>query len=183
MSRMARKILELSEGSHTRLVYGVAASATTVYVDGSTVAVTVPTLDDVVMVADDYVSILTDGADRLVIGTINAGAEYGSSASGHYVKYGNGVLECWHAWNATEAINSAYGSQYLGSTTWNYPATFIDADEVVLTVGRAQWQTGASWGEMLSSSTTVGTIRLFDSVSRASGTVAMRARAIGRWRT
>ena len=74
MSRIARKVLELSDRPNTRLLYGVAATATTVYIDGSTTAVTVTTLDDVAMATDDYVALLADGADYLVIGVVGTSA-------------------------------------------------------------------------------------------------------------
>jgi hypothetical protein len=70
VSQLARKLLALSEQHSTRLVYGVAASSTTVYINGSTVAVTVPALDDVSMSTDDYVAILQTGADALILGVV-----------------------------------------------------------------------------------------------------------------
>ena len=71
MSRIARTILELSGQSPLRLVYGVMASATTVYIDGSTVVATVPKLASVgTLAASDYVAVLAVDADYLIIGKV-----------------------------------------------------------------------------------------------------------------
>jgi microcystin-dependent protein len=78
-SKVGRKILELSESPGTRLVYGVAASSSTVYVEGSTTAVTVPALGSMAMETDDYVAMVRVGPDLLaigVVGSIGTGSAY-----------------------------------------------------------------------------------------------------------
>ena len=70
MSALSRKMLQLAESPGARLVYGVAASSTTVYVGSSTVAVTVPSLL-ATMTTGDYVAIVQAGADMLIIGQVS----------------------------------------------------------------------------------------------------------------
>lgn len=74
MSAVARKILGLSDKpatASTRLTYGVMASATTVYIDGSSVAVTVPKLASAgTLATNDYVALLQVGPDVLIIGEV-----------------------------------------------------------------------------------------------------------------
>jgi Chaperone of endosialidase len=58
------------ESEPTRLVYGVVDAAGDVLVDNSTVAVTLRSLTP--LIEDDYVAILVAGADRLVLGPVDA---------------------------------------------------------------------------------------------------------------
>jgi len=51
-----------------QLLYGVATGTNTVKIAGSTVAVVLPALSQVV--TNDYVAILACGADRLILGAI-----------------------------------------------------------------------------------------------------------------
>lgn len=73
MNPLARQIMAQSTDRPTRLVYGVMASATTVYIDGATTAVTVPKLDSVgTLATGNYVSMLVSGADAVIVGTLSA---------------------------------------------------------------------------------------------------------------
>ena len=76
------------------------------------------------------------------------------------------------------AINSAYGSLYIGSYRWTFPKAFTSTPAV--TVGRLQWGTGASWGSVSDAGPNYAVLRAFDTVSRASGTgTVIHATAIG----
>ena len=108
---VSRKILELTQQRGSEIVYGVAASATTVKVDGATTAVTVPTLAG--MVSGDYVAMARTGADLLVLGVVG-GSDWGgstgttSSTGGRWVQYPDGTMIQWNRWTSTTfAINNA----------------------------------------------------------------------------
>ena len=74
MNRTARVILSKNPDRRQRLVYGVMASATTVFIEGSTVAVTVPRLSSAgALAADDHVALQKFGTDTLIIGRVGSG--------------------------------------------------------------------------------------------------------------
>ena len=121
------------------------------------------------------------------------------SGKGHYRKHADGTLECWERSNyPSVAIDSLYGSSshkhasasdlvspgtgmYLGSMSWTYPHAFSDSYPTV-TIGSARWGTGASWGEVFSTSWSSATVRLFDVVARAdTASTCFTAYAMGRW--
>ncbi|MFD1018669.1 hypothetical protein [Thalassobacillus hwangdonensis] len=59
--------------------------------------------------------------------------ESGSNANGHFVKYSNGVLECWGQ-PFSLATDVPTGSLYRSETqTWSYPSTFSDDAPIVVT--------------------------------------------------
>lgn len=65
--------------------------------------------------------------------------EYGSTANGHYVKYSNGVLECWTTIDHTGVDwTTLYGGLYTPGLphTWNYPAFFANDPTVFGTANR-----------------------------------------------
>ena len=73
MNRTARVILSKTPDRRQRLVYGVMESATTVFIEGSTVAVTVPQLSSTgPLAADDHVALQKFGTDTLIIGKVGA---------------------------------------------------------------------------------------------------------------
>ena len=66
------KALLAEQTPGVQLLYGVATGLNTVKIAGSDVAVTLPALNPVA--AGDYVAVLTQGADRLILGAVdNAG--------------------------------------------------------------------------------------------------------------
>ncbi|MBF8793495.1 hypothetical protein IRZ70_11835 [Pseudomonas monteilii] len=109
--------------------------------------------------------------------------ERGSNANGEYTKYADGTMECWMSINVTDqAIDTVYaGGVYQGTRTWSFPSSFIGTPTVI--AGSFRWGSAASWASIAGapSGSTV-TLRGFDMVSRAAGTVVqISAKAIGRW--
>ena len=73
MNRTARAILSNNPDRQVRLIYGIMASATTVFIEGSTVAVTVPRLSSAgTLAADDHVALQKFGTDTLILGRVVA---------------------------------------------------------------------------------------------------------------
>jgi len=71
MNRTARAILSKTPDRRQRLVYGVMASATTVFIEGSAIAVTVPQLSSAgVLATNDHVALQKFGTDTLIIGRV-----------------------------------------------------------------------------------------------------------------
>jgi len=78
MNRTARAILSNNPDRQVRLIYGIMASATTVFIEGSTVAVTVPRLSSAgTLAADDHVALQKFGTDTLIIGRVGSGGVLG----------------------------------------------------------------------------------------------------------
>ena len=109
------------------------------------------------------------------------------SGKGHYRKHADGTLECWERSNYPPvAIDSEYPSKdqpelFLGSMSWVFPHGFSDSWPAA-TIGSARWGTGASWGEVYSTSGSSATVRLFDLKARAATeNTYFTAYAIGRW--
>jgi len=113
---------------------------------------------------------------------VNAVYEAGSNTNGNYRKYADGTMICWNQISVQDqAINSTYGSLYQGTRTITFPAEFIT--DPVVTCSQFQWGTSASWGSVVSTSTTGATIRGIDAISRATGTNCVIGwYAIGRWK-
>ena len=137
MSALARKILTLAESPPLRLTYGVAASATTVYVNGSTGAVTVSTLDGVSMTANDYVAIMQSGADLLVVGVVGDGWQtYTPTLTGWAI--GNGTITSRYRVSGgtcfvLDHVEFGSTSTFTGSATLSLPvATSIPAATLYL---------------------------------------------------
>lgn len=105
--------------------------------------------------------------------------EEGSNANGYYRKWANGTLECWQRTTVNVAVNSAYGSAYLGGWSWNFPMAF--SDHPVVTCSEFKWGTGASWGGVVGVGTTHVNLEVYDLFSRASGSCVVSVYAIGHW--
>jgi len=116
---------------------------------------------------------------------VSAVTEFGSNGSGHYIRYDNGVQECWYNIEPTDqAINVAYGTLFLGTRLWTFPKPFLGTPLPSVHCSNFQWGTGASWGSVVGqpSATTV-TLRGMDILSRAAGTpVYISAYAVGIWK-
>ena len=97
-------------------------------------------------------------------------------------KFPDGTLICTLVTQVTDqAINTPYGSLFIGSRTWTYPETFIATPALSCSVFR--WGSSASWGSATPQSSTVGGLTGYDYSSRAIGTaVNIEAIAIGRWK-
>ena len=108
--------------------------------------------------------------------------ESGSNTNGRYIKFDDGTMIC--TYNATvtdQAITDAWGSMFIGSRTWTYPASFISAPSVNASIFR--WGSGASFGSCWSNSVVSANVRVYDIASRATGTSTILGfMAIGRWK-
>lgn len=118
------------------------------------------------------------------LGGVPSGAlvNWGSNPNGAFVQIADGTQICGVT-NSTsnQAINSAYGSLFVGSRTWNFPAEFAAPPSVP--APGVVWGSGASWGSITSAPTaTAVTFRIFDAISRATGTsFQFSFFAEGRW--
>jgi len=129
----------------------------------------------------NYYLRLKSGGGDLQLGTTSI-VGYGSNAYGEYIRFYNGVQICWvYDEPSNQAINSAYGSLFIGSRNWTYPASFVAIPAVHCS--QFKWGTSASWGTVSDTTTTYASLRGIDAFSRASGTYCkISAIAIGRWK-
>lgn len=113
---------------------------------------------------------------------INNVIQSGSNENGNWVKYSDGTMICWNHIEVTDqAIDTAYGSLYLGSRTISFPVAFNSTPSVHCSL--FHWGTSASWGCVASATTTAASIRGLDNFSRATGTICeISWQAIGRWK-
>lgn len=137
-----------------------------------------------VLTADRASGTVTIG-DLVATSFTDSGTVLGSTSNGNYAKFSNGLMICWLAATFTDqSILNAYGPIYLGSRTWTFPVAFKTATSPVVTVGRAQWGTGASWGGLDAGGTvTSASLRFYDYFSRATGTsFYLSVFAVGYWK-
>lgn len=107
----------------------------------------------------------------------------GQSGNTYYRKWNSGILEQWYQVVANnQAINSAYGSMYIGSHKWTFPVAFTSVDTVLCSCFR--WGTGASWGGVTGATNTYADLRGYDLFPRTAGgdTCNIAAYAQGRWK-
>jgi hypothetical protein len=107
----------------------------------------------------------------------------GSNANGSYVRFSDGTQICWQSVTVTDqAIDTAYGSLYLGSRNFTFPAAFIAVPTV--TCGSFYVSSQGSFpGSPKAISTTSVTIVGMDISSRAAGgSTLISYTAIGKWR-
>jgi hypothetical protein len=125
-----------------------------------------------------------------ILGTVSQSAgvptgaiiERGSNANGEFVKYADGTQICTLNIAVTDqAVNTAYGSLFIGSRLWTFPVAFDNAPSV--SCGLGQYSTAASWSGTNGAARSVDvTLRFWDAFSGASGAnVPISAIAIGRW--
>jgi hypothetical protein len=105
---------------------------------------------------------------------------WGANNNGRFIKYTNNIMICSVNGSGSISVSSAYGSLYQNSIRWTYPAAF--ASDPAVSVGKALWGTGASWGTAAAITETYTDIRAIDAYNRATGTVAFSAMAMGAWR-
>lgn len=111
--------------------------------------------------------------------------ETGSNANGAYIKFSDGTMICRIRRTVTDqAINTAYGNNFLGYRTWTFPMPFVSLNDIAITIGEAKWGTGAGWTGGASAVTTTNCqLNFFDALSRAAGTgFTFSALAIGYWK-
>ena len=106
----------------------------------------------------------------------------GTSGDTSYRKWNSGILECWIHTTQNVAINSAFGSLYQGSWTWNFPTGVVFVAVPTVTCSLFKWGTSASWGTIAGVQTTWASLRGIDAYSRASGSCEIAAYAIGKWK-
>lgn len=105
--------------------------------------------------------------------------EEGANANGHYVRYSNGVQECW-ANPFSQICNVANGAIYRSETDfWTFPAAFLEANPVIVTgtaSGLNRWigATGTASGGSIG-------IRTYATISSTT-LISVWLRAIGRWK-
>lgn len=106
----------------------------------------------------------------------------GSNSNGSWTKFYDGTMICTMSIEVTDqGVTNAYGSLYQGTRIWVYPVAFLN----VPTVSCDMWQcaSGASWGTVAEKYSSQCTLRGFDVVQRAVGTITkISATAIGRWK-
>lgn len=109
MTSLGKKLAAISDrGQTARIAYGVMASATTVNIEGSTTAVTVPQLASAgVLESGDYVAVQIVGADALIIGRVGGP----------------------RAQSGIEVVNTDASGDY----TFTFPVEFDSAPDVVAT--------------------------------------------------
>lgn len=111
----------------------------------------------------------------------------GSNGNGNYIKFYDGTMICWNYIEVTDqAIANEYRANviYQGTRNITYPQAFV-GNPPVLTCSMFKWGNSASWGGTTDNSTplTNGTLRGYDSFSRASGTTCKISwYAIGKWK-
>lgn len=115
-------------------------------------------------------------------GLIDRTITSGSNSNGSWIKFYDGTMICTMSIEVTDqGVTNAYGSLFQGTRIWVYPVAFSN----VPTVSCDMWQcaSGASWGTVAEKYSTQCTLRGFDVVSRAVGTITkISATAIGRWK-
>jgi hypothetical protein len=152
-------------------------------IDGdSTNGVGPPNLDEGQLLHDPFL----DGDSNLFLkrsGVLvpvgSGGGTYGFNTNGQYVKYPNGVLECWNTFTISgTSINGINGAIYSSPAwTWTYPETYIAEPVVGATV---VGQAGYPWCHV-NPSISNSAIRGLDAYARANIDVKLSVRAIGRW--
>lgn len=104
--------------------------------------------------------------------------ESGSSGGNSWFQFSGGIQICTLSVAPNIEFSAKYGSVYLARYTWTFGKPFSASP--VVSIGRFQWDTSASWGSVENSpSTTSVNLRGHDFYSRASGTCYIQAIAIG----
>ena len=95
--------------------------------------------------------------------------ESGSNDNGNYIKFTDGTMIQYVYTKVTDqAIDTPYGSLFVGTRIWTFPIPFIEMP--IVSCSKFQWGSGASWGNIRGADKTSATLRGTDAFSRASGT-------------
>lgn len=107
--------------------------------------------------------------------------ESGSNSDGIWTRFENGELACRKIETVTnQAISSATGSLFFGTRTMTFPHVFSGTPVPNSSIFR--YGTSASWGGVLTVSTTTVDIIGYDTTSRASGTSCVVGYSVtGKW--
>ena len=128
---------------------------------------TVPNLGPLDIISEAWVDAVADA--------LNAGD---SNADGRWAMLSDGQMVCWFIGSRSLAINTAYGSLFLGTLTFTFPKAFA-AEPVVAPAQCRLWDTGASWAALNSSNATSCTISYLDAFTRAAKATKVGYIAIG----
>lgn len=113
---VARTLLELAAATKgARVVYAVATAPNTVRLEGATTAVELPALSGVI--SGDYCAVLVQGADRIILGAVGAGApildvrdERGSATRIPYIEAST-IVQTSGAWGvSTVGFNRTFSA-------------------------------------------------------------------------
>lgn len=109
-------------------------------------------------------------------------SETGSNANGNYIKYEDGTMIEYNTITVQDqAINTSYGSLYVGIRLITFPVEFISVPTV--SCSHFRYGTGGSWGAVQSTSTTQVNLMGLDAYSRNTGTnCKIGWIAIGKWK-
>lgn len=119
------------------------------------------------------------GTDNLKLNIIY---DSGSNSNGNWIKYSDGTMICWDRKIVyDQAIDTSYGNAFQGTRNITYPVNFISQPSAQCSC--FHWGTSASWGSVLSTTTSTLTVRGCDFFSRAIGTSCeISWIAIGKWK-
>lgn len=106
--------------------------------------------------------------------------ESGSNLNGDWIKFSSGIMICWCNIDTTITATSAYGSFYIGDTTWTYPQSFVEPPTA--NIGMARYSNGACLCSCAAASENSSVLRIFEVTQRTSHPYNIRASAIGRWK-
>lgn len=106
--------------------------------------------------------------------------EQGSTSNGDYVRYSNGIQECW-GYVFSIAADSAYGDIYMSSESswWEYPKPFAGGASVYAS---ASVSSIGSWADIVGSPNGDGVHFRCMNYYRQTETYGLYAYAKGRWR-
>jgi hypothetical protein len=117
------------------------------------------------------------------VGGVPTGAlmEYGSTATGQFWKFANGMMICAQAESTSLSLSNPYGGSYFDSAAWTFPAAFIAGSlpSVYLTALLSSRITDTAPTGTLSNSG--ATFFVLDRNGLAAGAYALKWLAVGRW--
>lgn len=92
-----------------------------------------------------------------------------TNENGTAIKFQDGTMIQYVYMKVTDqAIDTPYGSLFVGTRIWTFPIPFIEMP--IVSCSKFQWGSGASWGNIRGADKTSATLRGTDAFSRASGT-------------
>ena len=128
------------------------------------------------------INLVTAGGTGAVMINNSTVVDSGSNANGWWIRYYNGTQICTINTTVNVSIDNVYIETWLWQNVWNWTFPVAFTNTPALSCSYFKWGTGASWGTVTSVSSTVGGLRGMDVYSRPSGTTAIGAIAIGRWK-
>lgn len=105
--------------------------------------------------------------------------ESGSNANGEYVRFADGTQICRRADPDLTTISTASGAVYSTTSSWTYPAAFIEGPTVLGNSSRSTG--GASWGGSVGTPGPTSVV-LYAIASAQNTNARIQGLAIGRWK-